>query len=127
MEGPRTTPIKQSRRVEDDRDAPADAKRVLLVIEDDDTFAAILRVLSREMGFRSLVAGTAEEALSLAKQFMPSAIVLMSVCQTSLASRSSTDLNVTSKHAIFPFISSQRLIMPRPPFPCAPLDMRSSP
>ena len=76
MEGPRTTPPKQSRRVEDDRDAPADAKRVLLVIEDDDTFAAILRDLSREMGFRSLVAGTAEEALSLAKQFMPSAIVL---------------------------------------------------
>ena len=32
---------------------------VLLVIEDDDTFAAILRDLSREMGFRSLVAGTA--------------------------------------------------------------------
>jgi CheY-like chemotaxis protein/signal transduction histidine kinase/CHASE3 domain sensor protein len=76
MEGPRTTPPKQSRRVADDRDAPADAKRVLLVIEDDDTFAAILRDLSREMGFRSLVAGTAEEALSLAKQFMPSAIVL---------------------------------------------------
>jgi signal transduction histidine kinase/DNA-binding response OmpR family regulator len=63
-------------KVEDDRDAQSDAKRVLLVIEDDDTFAAILRDLSREMGFRSLVAGTAEEALSLAKQFMPSAIIL---------------------------------------------------
>ena len=33
----------------------ADGKRVLLVIEDDDTFASILRDLSREMGFRSLV------------------------------------------------------------------------
>jgi signal transduction histidine kinase/CheY-like chemotaxis protein/CHASE3 domain sensor protein len=64
------------RKVEDDRDAPSDAKRVLLVIEDDDSFAAILRDLSREMGFRSLVAATAEEALSLAKQFMPNAIVL---------------------------------------------------
>ena len=53
MEGPRTTPPKQSRRVADDRDAPADAKRVLLVIEDDDTFAPILRDLSREMGFRN--------------------------------------------------------------------------
>src|SRR5690606_31262305 len=32
--------------------------------------------LSRELGFQSVVAGTAEEALSLAKEFMPSAIVL---------------------------------------------------
>jgi CheY-like chemotaxis protein len=64
------------RRIEDDRDALTDAKRVLLVIEDDDTFAAIVRDLSRELGFQSVVAGTAEEALSLAKEFMPSAIVL---------------------------------------------------
>src|SRR5690606_16875285 len=63
---PRTTPLSLPRKVEDDRDAPLDAKRLLLIIEDDDTFAAILRDLSREMGFRSLVAGTAEEALSLA-------------------------------------------------------------
>jgi CheY-like chemotaxis protein/CHASE3 domain sensor protein len=62
--------------VEDDRDRLSDGKRVLLVIEDDDTFAAILRDLSREMGFSSLVAGTAQEALDLAKQFMPSAIIL---------------------------------------------------
>jgi signal transduction histidine kinase/CheY-like chemotaxis protein/CHASE3 domain sensor protein len=73
---PRPAQPRPPRRIEDDRDAPSDAKRVLLVIEDDDTFAAILRDLSREMGFRSLVAGTAEEALSVAKQFMPSAIVL---------------------------------------------------
>ena len=62
--------------VEDDRAAPADGKRILLVIEDDDTFAAILRDLAREMNFRTLVAGTAQEALILAKEFMPSAIVL---------------------------------------------------
>ncbi|WP_426237801.1 response regulator [Pararhizobium sp. DWP1-1-3] len=62
--------------VEDDRAAPSDEKRILLVVEDDETFAAILRDLSREMGFRTLVAGTAHEALDLATQFMPSAIVL---------------------------------------------------
>ena len=73
---PRAAQPRPPRKVEDDRDALPDAKRVLLVIEDDDSFAAILRDLSREMGFRSLVAGTAEEALSLAKQFMPNAIVL---------------------------------------------------
>jgi signal transduction histidine kinase/CheY-like chemotaxis protein/CHASE3 domain sensor protein len=67
---------KPVRSVEDDRDLPPDTGRILLVIEDDPTFAAILRDLSREMGFRSLVAGTAEEAISLARTYMPSAIIL---------------------------------------------------
>jgi signal transduction histidine kinase/DNA-binding response OmpR family regulator/CHASE3 domain sensor protein len=64
------------RKIDDDREALADGKRILLVIEDDETFAEIVRDLSRELGFQSVVAGTAEEALSLAKQIMPSAIVL---------------------------------------------------
>ena len=62
--------------VDDDRAAPMDGKRLLLVIEDDETFSAILRDLAREMGFKALVAGTAREALDLAHQYMPSAIVL---------------------------------------------------
>lgn len=67
---------RQSTRVEDDREALASGKRILLVVEDDSTFASIVRDLSREMGFQSIVAGTAEEALELAKTIMPSAIVL---------------------------------------------------
>jgi signal transduction histidine kinase/CheY-like chemotaxis protein/CHASE3 domain sensor protein len=69
-------PTMPSRKVDDDRDALTNTKRILLVVEDDETFAGILRDLSREMGFQSLVAGTAEEALSLAKQYMPNAVVL---------------------------------------------------
>ncbi|PZQ83280.1 MAG: histidine kinase [Ancylobacter novellus] len=72
----RAAPSRPLRKVEDDRNAPSDEKRVLLVVEDDDSFAEILRDLSREMGFRALVAGTAEEALAMARQFMPNAIVL---------------------------------------------------
>lgn len=65
------------RTIDDDRDVVgAASKRILLVIEDDTTFASIVRDLSREMGFQSIVAGTAEEALRLAKDYMPSAIVL---------------------------------------------------
>ena len=64
------------RKVDDDRDRLTNTKRILLVVEDDEAFAAILRDLSREMGFQSLLAGTAEEALSLAKQYTPSAIIL---------------------------------------------------
>lgn len=70
---PSSMPIQ---KIEDDRNAPADTRRVLLVIEDDTTFASILRDISREMGFRSLVASSAEEASLLAHEFMPNAIVL---------------------------------------------------
>jgi signal transduction histidine kinase/CheY-like chemotaxis protein/CHASE3 domain sensor protein len=73
---PPSVPRRLPRKVDDDRESVASTARILLVIEDDEAFAAILRDLSREMGFRSLVAGTAEEALALAKQFMPSAIIL---------------------------------------------------
>jgi CheY-like chemotaxis protein/signal transduction histidine kinase/CHASE3 domain sensor protein len=69
-------PVSLPQRVEDDRDRLAGSRRLLLVIEDDESFAAIMRDLSREMGFQCVVAGTADEALVLAKQFKPSAIVL---------------------------------------------------
>ncbi|WP_294095914.1 response regulator [Sphingomonas sp.] len=62
--------------IDDDRDKLEGARRVLLVVEDDRTFAGIVRDLSREAGFQTLVAGTAEEALDLAQRFKPNAIVL---------------------------------------------------
>ncbi|WP_312947463.1 response regulator [Agrobacterium sp.] len=75
MQAPAAAPPPH-RKVEDDRERLTDDKRILLVIEDDETFAGILRDLSRELGFQSIVAGSAEEALQLAKEFMPSAVVL---------------------------------------------------
>ena len=62
--------------VDDDRDRLEGARRVLLVVEDDQAFAGIVRDLAREAGFQCLVAGTAEDALDLARRFSPSAIVL---------------------------------------------------
>ncbi|WP_150305384.1 response regulator [Pseudomonas saliphila] len=62
--------------VEDDRMKGDEAARRLLIIEDDRTFALILRDLARESNFLALVAETAHEALELARQFLPSAIVL---------------------------------------------------
>ena len=63
-------------KVEDDRDVLTSGRRLLLVIEDDETFATIVRDLAHEMGFQCIVAGTAEEAMSLARQYKPSAVVL---------------------------------------------------
>ena len=71
---PRPAPL--PRQVEDDRDVLSPAQRVLLVVEDDASFAGIVRDISREMGFQCLVTGTAEEALQLARTFKPHAVVL---------------------------------------------------
>jgi signal transduction histidine kinase/CheY-like chemotaxis protein/CHASE3 domain sensor protein len=63
-------------KVEDDRERLTGQRRVLLVIEDDQSFARILKDLSHEMEFECLVAGSATEALALATEFLPNAIVL---------------------------------------------------
>lgn len=69
-------PAPRGRFVDDDRNAIAEGKRLLLVIEDDPTFAGILCDLSRETGFQCIVAGTAREAIDLAREYKPNAIVL---------------------------------------------------
>ena len=76
QESPPSAPPRRARKVDDDRDALSATKRLLMVIEDDESFATILRDLAREMSFQALVASTAEEAVALAKQYMPSAILL---------------------------------------------------
>ena len=61
----------------DDRESAASEKgRVLLVVEDDETFAGVLYNLAHEMRYRCLVAQTAGEALELATTFLPNAILL---------------------------------------------------
>ena len=62
--------------VEDDRNQLSEDKRLLLVIEDDPAFSAIMRDLARDMGFLCIVAGTAQDAINLAREYRPNAIVL---------------------------------------------------
>ena len=66
----------QGEAVMDDRLRADDTARKLLIIEDDRSFAMILRDLAHESHFQALIAETAQEALELARQFLPSAIVL---------------------------------------------------
>ena len=73
---PREVPAATRAMLDDDRDALAEGKRLLLVIEDDSTFATIVCDLSREIGFQCIVAGTAQDAIDLAREYRPSAIVL---------------------------------------------------
>jgi signal transduction histidine kinase/response regulator RpfG family c-di-GMP phosphodiesterase/CHASE3 domain sensor protein len=72
---PAAPPITEG-SVPDDRATISGRGRVILVVEDDKTFAEIVYDLAREMSFECLVATSAEEALRLAKRFVPNAIVL---------------------------------------------------
>ena len=73
---PPSRPAAPAFAVDDDREHLESTRRILLVVEDDQTFAGIVRDLARETGFQCLLAGNAEEALDMAKRHKPSAIVL---------------------------------------------------
>ena len=60
----------------DDRAQIDPERRLLLIIEDDVSFAEILAELARELSFQFLVAHSAEEGVRLALQFLPAAILL---------------------------------------------------
>jgi len=60
----------------DDRERIDPQRRLLLIIEDDVSFAEILAGLASELSFQFLVAHSAEEGVRLALQFLPAAIIL---------------------------------------------------
>jgi signal transduction histidine kinase/DNA-binding response OmpR family regulator/CHASE3 domain sensor protein len=62
--------------IEDDRDALKADARVILVIEDDLAFAAVLRDLARELGFQCITTHTANDGLWAAEHYRVSAILL---------------------------------------------------
>jgi CheY-like chemotaxis protein/signal transduction histidine kinase/CHASE3 domain sensor protein len=62
--------------VDDDRHALSPGARVILVVEDDVSFAMILRDIVREKGFQCVVTHSANDGLAAAAQFHPSAILL---------------------------------------------------
>ena len=60
----------------DDRDLIEPGDMVLLVVEDDPNYAAILLDLARDLGFRVLLATRGAEALVLARDYLPTIISL---------------------------------------------------
>ncbi|CAH2031644.1 response regulator [Trichlorobacter ammonificans] len=62
--------------IADDRELLQHGERSILVIEDDLPFAAVLRDMVRERGFRALVAADGESGIALAQRHHPSAIIL---------------------------------------------------
>jgi HAMP domain-containing protein/CheY-like chemotaxis protein/signal transduction histidine kinase len=63
-------------RIADDRSDLRPDDAILLIVEDDAHYARVLRDLSRDKGFKVLVATGGAEALALAKEFRPTAVSL---------------------------------------------------
>ena len=66
----------RSRQIADDRDNLQPDDAVLLIVEDDPHYARVLCDLSRDKGFKVLVAMRGAEALALAREFHPTAVSL---------------------------------------------------
>jgi CheY-like chemotaxis protein/signal transduction histidine kinase/HAMP domain-containing protein len=63
-------------QIADDRDDILPSDAVLLIVEDDPHYSRVLLDLARRKGFKVLVAGNGERALSLAAKHKPTAISL---------------------------------------------------
>jgi HAMP domain-containing protein/CheY-like chemotaxis protein/signal transduction histidine kinase len=62
--------------VADDREDIEEGDTVLLIVDDDAHYARVLLGLARDKGFKGIVANRGAAALSLARQFLPTAITL---------------------------------------------------
>ncbi|MBA3820450.1 MAG: response regulator, partial [Deltaproteobacteria bacterium] len=69
-------PIPLARAVPDDYDSLEPGDRVLLVIEDDATFAMTMLEMGRQSGFKGVVASSGQQALELARTVKPDAVTL---------------------------------------------------
>jgi len=67
---------RSNEQVPDDRDNLKEDDTILLIVEDDPHYARLLRDLSRDKGFKVLVASRGTEALELAREFHPTAVSL---------------------------------------------------
>jgi CheY-like chemotaxis protein/signal transduction histidine kinase len=60
----------------DDRNAVAQGEPAVLIVEDDARYAKVLLDLAREKGFKGIVTYHGDSALTLARDYLPTAIVL---------------------------------------------------
>ena len=73
---PVALPTAREEIIQDDREQIQPGDQVLLIIEDDPHYASVLLGLARDQGFKGIVATRGSTALSLARQFQPTAITL---------------------------------------------------
>jgi len=62
--------------VADDREVLRQGDNLLLIVDDDAHYARVLLGLARDKGFKGIVANRGQNAIALAKQYLPTAITL---------------------------------------------------
>ncbi|MEY2408780.1 MAG: hypothetical protein QOF48_1450 [Verrucomicrobiota bacterium] len=73
---PVVLPAAREETIPDDREQIKPGDQVLLIVEDDPHYARVLLGLARDKGFKGIVATRGNAALSLARQYEPTAITL---------------------------------------------------
>jgi signal transduction histidine kinase/CheY-like chemotaxis protein/CHASE3 domain sensor protein len=73
---PSRPPSRAAGSIEDDRERLKPDSRLVLVIEDDSAFAAILRDIAHQMGFQCVVTQSAADGVAAATVYRPKAILL---------------------------------------------------
>ena len=68
--------VVEQQLVEDDRNSIGLQDRVMLIIEDDENFASILKDFARNKGYKPIVALQGDEGLLYAQKYKPDAIIL---------------------------------------------------
>ena len=63
-------------RTDDDRESLVPHRRVILIVEDDESFSRVLADLAHELNFQVLLSNTAADAFTLASRYLPSAVIL---------------------------------------------------
>ncbi len=76
LAAPIAMPAPREEVIPDDREQLRAGDQSLLIVEDDPHYARVLLGLAREKGFKGIVATRGSAALSLARQFLPTAITL---------------------------------------------------
>jgi CheY-like chemotaxis protein len=66
----------EQEKVEDDRNQLKSADKIMLIIEDDENFASILKDFARNKGYKTIVALKGDEGLYYARKHHPDAIIL---------------------------------------------------
>jgi HAMP domain-containing protein/signal transduction histidine kinase/CheY-like chemotaxis protein len=73
---PVALPAPREENIPDDRETVQAGDNVLLIVEDDPHYARVLIGLARDKGFKAISATRGNAALSLARQYLPTAITL---------------------------------------------------
>lgn len=68
--------IPQPAAIPDDRNKLSGDFRLLLVVEDDSSFAKVIYDLSHELGFKCIIAQKADEGIDCALHYRPNAVIL---------------------------------------------------